>query len=493
MKRVISKITVIFTIVCIISAFLACKHNVNNIDKDVVDNYDYIQFEDDGYLERAEIERKNQLINIAKIGKWKTSDTVIENTLKDIFNNEMKSFITTSTPLTLKRIKLEKAPVIPLENSNRSSKIEECKDFEILIYEMNASPFIGHAITSTDKRIGNIIAIVESEYQEDISDCEFAVDYMTGFEVYIQHIADLWNSITDEDLSNEDIQLRTPPIYVTDPAYEFFNWVKHSGNNTHILKTKWDQEPAPFNSCVVAVKGGNARYAGCTTVQVGQILAFHKYTKYTSSPNLARIKRKWPLASEWDGNYNWDTLTWEEKPDNNSLRDVQVQVGALLYDIAKGCLAIFGSNGTSILNVSRNIYLRKCGYTYKGTSGYSLDKIKESIDAGCPVPVTGTSKEYNSNGIVKYVGHAFIVDGYFNMSCVAKKDGADDIPITADFVHCNVGWGGRQNGYYLSGVFAMNRGALLKDNNGERHRTGSTKERYFNLFLRQLNMLRPKG
>ena len=60
-------------------------------------------------------------------------------------------------------------------------------------------------------------------------------------------------------------------------------------------------------------------------------------------------------------------------------------------------------------------------------------------------------------------------------------------------MHCNVGWKGSQNGYYISGVFAMdeNRGELIT--NDELGRSVAPEVlSYFQFDLTQANMLKPK-
>ena len=60
MKDFFSKFVVLLGICVIFSVVFACKHNGKNLDSGE-DNYDYIQFEDDGYLDQAEIELKQKL------------------------------------------------------------------------------------------------------------------------------------------------------------------------------------------------------------------------------------------------------------------------------------------------------------------------------------------------------------------------------------------------------------------------------------------------
>lgn len=494
MKKLKKTIYLFFALSILAMSFtvVACPQNngvVNNkIDITIVDNTDYIKFEDDGYYEQAEIERKIKLIKLAKTeGEWQTSDIVIKNALKEMIT-KMILPNTSSSALTFKLLKQETLPVSSQANPNRSSKIPEFTSFDLLTYQITSSSFNGHAITSTDKRIGNIIAVIESEYEAN-SDCEFAVDFKERFNEYAQHIADLWNSITDDDIANftnKVAPVRTPPIVIDQDKYIFGDWVLHSGNNSYILKTKWGQSRTPFNNCVMAVKGNDIKNAGCTTAQVAQIMAFHKVPREFTSTNLARIKRNWDLAIDWDGVYSWDVLTKQEKPDHNSMSDVQIQIGAFYFDIAEGCKANYKPDGTGISNTNRNKYFLDCGYTFDNMSGYSLKNIKKSIDSGYPVPMTGDYKKGVS-------GHAFIVDGYCTMSCTAtKKDGSESIQIMDEFVHCNAGWYGKHDGYYISGVFAMddNHGALKPDNTS---RSANVEwDRYFQYNLTQLNMLRPK-
>ena len=158
-------------------------------------------------------------------------------------------------------------------------------------------------------------------------------------------------------------------------------------------------------------------------------MAFHKYAKTTISPNLNTIKNKWSLAKNWDGKYDFNVLTSVKTPHAFSSENLRIQLGAFLYDVAEGCKS-----------------------TYK--SG----------------------------------GHAFIIDGYYNMTCTATN-GSNIITITDNFIHCNTGWGGSRNGYYLSGVMNFGMGPLTNDN-ADRSIEGTSY--YYQYKLSQTNILKPK-
>ena len=60
---------------------------------------------------------------------------------------------------------------------------------------------------------------------------------------------------------------------------------------------------------------------------------------------------------------------------------------------------------------------------------------------------------------IKYEsGHYWVIDGYCRLSCKAKNKRSGEIKnIVANYVHCNVGWGGYNNGYYIDELFTFNK------------------------------------
>jgi len=92
---------------------------------------------------------------------------------------------------------------------------------------------------------------------------------------------------------------------------------------------------------------------------------------------------------------------------------------------------------------------------------YSFDAIKSSIDAKAPVLIRGygidpkpttPSALSNSSEGVKF-GHAWVIDGYCNLSCIARHTETRERKlITADYVHCNIGWGEKEM-VILSAIF----------------------------------------
>ena len=71
----------------------------------------------------------------------------------------------------------------------------------------------------------------------------------------------------------------------------------------------------------------------------------------------------------------------------------------------------------------------------------------KSLDSGCPVFMSAVA------GIVD--GHAWVIDGYKIRNYTSPEGRIDK---TQNIVHCNWGWLGNSNGYFVSGIFKTNEG-----------------------------------
>lgn len=445
------------------------------------------------------VERKDQLIELALTGNWKSSEEEIQNALLATFEHEERN----AAGSLVKMSKIDEASFsVPVKsNPSRSAIVEECNEINFSLYSLETETEELYAVTSDDKRIGNILALVDSEFQSDISDDEFSIMFAGCLNNYVLNTVEEWNSITDEDIYDYKDRSAYKDL-ANSGTYTYSAWEKNSGNTKCILPVTWNQSPSPYNNCIIAVKGGDAKYVGCGPIQVAQIMAFHKYAKTTVSPNLSKIKSKWSLAKNWDGKYDFSVLTSEKRPTSYSPENLRIQLGAFLFDVAEGCKANYKSDGTSTYESNCLNYFKSQGYTYSGTSGYSFANIKKSIDAGCPVPICGQSKKTTSTTTHKFLwwkwtttntsysgGHAFLIDGYYNLTCMATN-GTNTITITDNFIHCNPGWGGSRNGYYLSGVMNFGMGPLANDST---IRATEGKDYYYQYKLSQTNMLKPAG
>ena len=149
--------------------------------------------------------------------------------------------------------------------------------------------------------------------------------------------------------------------------------------------------------------------------------------------------------------------------ETSTIVDVNFYKGicALFYQTMIGCKSVpnYDSSGnnesTSTYSADCISYMKSVGFSMEDECDYSYSKVKQSIDNGCPLIVTGHTGEYeNEKGEITHSGHSWIIDGYANLSCTAKNTSTkESMSLTADYVHCNWGWNGIRHGFYLSGVF----------------------------------------
>lgn len=113
-------------------------------------------------------ERKDKLIEIALTGNWKTSEQEIENALITAFDNiSHKERSASGTSIKMTKIDESRLTIPVKPNSTRSAIIDECSEVSFDLYSLESNNEEWHAITSDDRRLGNVLALVESEFSAD--------------------------------------------------------------------------------------------------------------------------------------------------------------------------------------------------------------------------------------------------------------------------------------------------------------------------------------
>lgn len=156
--------------------------------------------------------RRTELSQIAVLGNYKVSeDDLVANLSSFLQEKEenSRSAISNSynfTKLDSAKIEYEK------KSSNRAATVEEYEDSEFYLYQIENQNLntLGYAVLSNDKRIGEIISIVDnSEFSSDITDNFFMQMFCLVLESYINETVEIWNSLTEEDLSTAQQQIKT--------------------------------------------------------------------------------------------------------------------------------------------------------------------------------------------------------------------------------------------------------------------------------------------
>lgn len=221
--------------------------------------------------------RRTELSQIAVLGNYKVTEDELVSNLSSFLQQKdgnSRSAISNSynfTKLDSAKIEYEK------KSSTRTASVEEYEDSEFYFYQIENQNLntLGYAVLSNDKRIGEIISIVDNaEFSSDITNDFFMQTFCLGLESYINETVEIWNSLTEEDLSNA----RSAYADISASGnYKYSNWKYNSGNISNLLPTKWNQD-LPYNSAIKIIKGKNF-LTGCGTTAVSQIMAFHEYPK----------------------------------------------------------------------------------------------------------------------------------------------------------------------------------------------------------------------
>lgn len=184
-------------------------------------------------------------------------------------------------------------------------------------------------------------------------------------------------------------------------------------------------------------------YTGCFPLAIAKILAFHEY------PQIY--------------NYNGISVNWKElKKDFNS--DIGSRsAAALLFSISRNCNSLYFYQGTFTFPKNCVKYLNSTGYKNASLIDYNTEQITLMIDSGRPLAICSVpSRNWHDYDLAK--SHAWNIDGYrINQSTIIREtyigkkliSSSKTLKDPVTLVHCDWGWKGSNNGYFLSGLFDL--------------------------------------
>lgn len=332
---------------------------------------------------------------------------------------------------------LKMAEVLPIRNRAQTRSVSQDNlenrnsDIDTLMYAINFANGQGFALVAADRRTTPILAIIDEgsfcvdSLKED-KDEGFLTFLDNAIEMEIQDIKNYGESLQTRSLANNG--------YVI------------SAIHNPILHTKWSQQSVYGKYCPNNI-------AGCVIIATAQILSHYKtidhvnwaHNGITGSSDLHWNK----IISDCDNNNG--TLI------SSSVATSADEVAHLVRYLGIALGADYNKNSTGTKSSKAIEWFNKYG-RLKASSlkGYNEKAILSAIETGNPVFGRGNSGKKKVLGIrVGWKGgHAWVYDG----SLVASKDGK-----TNNFVHCNWGWGGYKNGFYVSKAFNTNVGAAIYD------------------------------
>ena len=332
---------------------------------------------------------------------------------------------------------------------------------DTLFYIVNFADSSGFAIVSADKRTDPLYAIIdEGNYNIKELDKEDNAGFLQFLDRAISKELD--------DIRNYHGKEQTRTIYI----WEFNLW-EITDYVAPILKTKWGQGSGNPNSY--------GRYCpnkitGCVITAAAQILAHYgtpRSVGVSDDNNPAGI-----TVLHWDriladSEANGGRLDPDKTPESmNEIAHLCRCLGELLdADYSD-------PNQTGVKSSKFIKWLPKVGLHATKLRYYNEEDIIQTIKEGQPVFGRGNQGYKDKIFWTEYTGgHAWIYDGYLVYSWgIDPKDKEK----TALFIHCNWGWNGFRNGYYLSENFLTSKGPGIIDNT-DITRSGNKGDYVYNL------------
>lgn len=293
-------------------------------------------------------------------------------------------------------------------------------NLDSLFYIINFKDNKGFAIASSDDREVPIFALVEEgNYSYDNDTITNA-----GFEAFMSGLIEQKASCRESGLSYYVLEEPDMPSGGGDYPDDKFEMM------APLLATKWGQG-APYN------KYCPGPYTGCVITAISQICS------YLQTPNT--------IQYNIDGEAGATILDWLRINNECSKNNGELITNELEDHIAKlmrfwgGAFgAKYKAGGTSANTEDALKIMRGYGFNVSSLDEYDVNAVINDLKKGNRIVIMRGNGRYYHVGLVfrKYVdGHAWVVDGYIDQIKNRKE---------TKYIHCNWGWNGLHNGYFLS-------------------------------------------
>ncbi len=218
-------------------------------------------------------------------------------------------------------------------------------------------------------------------------------------------------------------------------------WVTETRINP-LVQVKFHQN-APFNSQCYN-EYGEICPAGCVAIAIIQIMSANKYP--TTIGNRT---------------YNWNSIIEDYKLSPA----VQNLLAQWIRTIGDQCNMFYSQDGSgSSIEDARECFMQYPRYRNLNiVHSPSYEDMYPNLANNTPLYCRGMQQNSTS-------GHAWVIDGCIYQKQSVKTITASGVVLseyfnTRSYVHCNWGWGGSCDGYYLTNVFNLSNGAEIQDGN----------------------------
>lgn len=291
---------------------------------------------------------------------------------------------------------------------------------DTMLYVVNYTDNAGFAIVSDNERYDGVVALIEEE------------NFVPGEEISnpgMQFFLELYREAYLQDNLSRTIDATDIASYIENTPVAYAANIDEEGWTTSTiypnkLRTKWGQGH-PYNMYCFTLDGKQAK-AGCVPVAIGQVLSYYSYPQTINGYTL-----------------DWNHLHFEYPSNINQAE----QSARLLRELGTLTGATYGESETGAYHKMIRPHLTEWGYEYmvsdpdKVSDTFSEIMMIHNLYEYGPAIVSGSS--YDDNG-VRISGHCWVIDG-----AIAQTGYS-----TYRFLyHCNWGWNGSKNGYFLATAF----------------------------------------
>ncbi|GHV89022.1 hypothetical protein AGMMS50267_13820 [Spirochaetia bacterium] len=350
----------------------------------------------------------------------------------------------------------------------------------------------GFILASNDDRVGNFLAIAEGSLEEINED--FAAILNENLAAYIDETIAMYDRITDADI---EAAIEKAIAEESDGARTLSTHWNGIDNNWHaigcasdftpikdaLIKTKWGQG-APYSKYINARVYDYGYVTGCTVTAIAQIVAYYGHLKSTTpykAGNFNNSSFNNAYAGVWNGTYDWANL----KAGYLNSDALKGQAAALMWQVGSNVKAKFydnkGSTVTPIFDADQPLYtgFKNMGYQLFGYNFFNkgMFHATEIVDGNLgsiifydnnspslviagllndlPILMYGATMD-NTNA------HSWVIDGlgamtyYLEVLQYGQTNLTSAVLVTLNnsmMVHCNYGWNGQGNGWYVYGLF----------------------------------------
>ena len=302
----------------------------------------------------------------------------------------------------------------------------------------------GSAVMGADKRMEPIYAILDETKVTPDKLTLTATRSDDGEQDIEEYVMGLMNAKISSDFAIVRPPLDTLPI----PSLRPDTWTVTTtlGQKSPMLRTKWRQND-PFNNVIDMNDGDDqvTSLVGCSTIAIGQIMAYHQR-------NMAGSNYNWNIINSFV--YGYDaTATIGEK----------TYIANYLYEIRVGLNSNPLTNSGVTIAQQVSFMRNRLGYNNVSSIAYNLNNIYSMLDYDNPVCINGTSTCFDGYDYVPDL-HTWIIDGYhyykvedWERTYIGEFISDEHIVDTYyyNILHCNYGYGGACDGYYTEGVFDL--------------------------------------